>query len=163
MRNKDHRILLHFNLGTIWSEVKWKSLSCVQLFATPWTIQSMEFSRPECWSGWPFSSSGDLPNTRIEPKSPVLQVDSLAAEPQGKPLGTMASYNCLYCFPEITTTLKLNDYFHSYRFLHFAMYVCMNRELPDVQAGFRKGRGTRGQIVNIHWIMKKAREFQKNI
>ena len=43
------------------------------------------------------------------------------------------------------------------------MYVCMNRELPDVQAGFRKGRGTRGQIVNIHWIIKKAREFQKNI
>ena len=38
----------------------------------------------------------------------------------------------------------------------------MNRELPDVQAGFRKGR-TRGQIVNICWIIKKAREFQKNI
>ena len=39
----------------------------------------------------------------------------------------------------------------------------MNCELPDVQAGFRKGRGTRGQIANIHWIMEKAREFQKNI
>ena len=39
----------------------------------------------------------------------------------------------------------------------------MNRELPDVQAGFRKGRRTRGQIANIHWIMEKAREFQKNI
>ena len=39
----------------------------------------------------------------------------------------------------------------------------MNCELPDVQAGFRKGRGTRGQIANIHWIIKKAREFQKNI
>ena len=39
----------------------------------------------------------------------------------------------------------------------------MNRELPDVQAGFRKGRGTRDQIVNIHWIITKAREFQKNI
>ena len=39
----------------------------------------------------------------------------------------------------------------------------MNRELPDVQAGFRKGRGTRDQITNIHWIMEKAREFQKNI
>ena len=38
----------------------------------------------------------------------------------------------------------------------------MNRELPDVQAGFRKGRGTRGQIANIHWIMEKAREFQKS-
>ena len=37
----------------------------------------------------------------------------------------------------------------------------MNCELPDVQAGFRKGRGTRDQIANIHWIIKKAREFQK--
>ena len=39
----------------------------------------------------------------------------------------------------------------------------MNHELPDVQAGFRKGRGTRDQIANICWIIKKAREFQKNI
>ena len=39
----------------------------------------------------------------------------------------------------------------------------MNRELPDVQADFRKGRGTRDQIAKIHWIMEKAREFHKNI
>ena len=39
----------------------------------------------------------------------------------------------------------------------------MNHELPDVQAGFSKGRGTRDQIANIRWIMEKAREFQKNI
>ena len=42
----------------------------------------------------------------------------------------------------------------------FQQYV--NRELPDTQAGFRKGRGTIAQIANIHWIIKKAREFQKN-
>ena len=39
----------------------------------------------------------------------------------------------------------------------------MKHELPDVQAGFRKGRGTRDQIANIRWIIRKAREFQKNI
>ena len=39
----------------------------------------------------------------------------------------------------------------------------VNHELPDVQAGFRKGRGTRDQIANTHWIIKKARGFQKNI
>ena len=39
----------------------------------------------------------------------------------------------------------------------------MNRELPDVQAGFRRGRGTRNQIANICWIIEKAKEFQKNI
>ena len=38
-----------------------------------------------------------------------------------------------------------------------------NHELPDIQAGFRKGRGTRDQIANIHWIIEKARKFQKNI
>ena len=44
------------------------------------------------------------------------------------------------------------------RFLQY-----MNRELPDVQPGFRKGRATKDQIANIHWIIEKAREFQKNI
>ena len=39
----------------------------------------------------------------------------------------------------------------------------MNRKLPDVQAGFRKGRGTRGKIASIHWIIGKAREFEKNV
>ena len=39
----------------------------------------------------------------------------------------------------------------------------VNRELPAVQAGFRKGRGTRDQIANIHWVIEKAREFQKDI
>ena len=39
----------------------------------------------------------------------------------------------------------------------------MNCEIPDVQAGFKKGRGTRNQIANIHWIIEKARNFQKNI
>ena len=60
-------------------------LSRVQLFATPWTMQSMEFSRPEYRSGSPFPFPGDLPNPGIKPSSPALQVDSLPAEPQGKP------------------------------------------------------------------------------
>ena len=68
--------------------VKWKLLSCVWLFVTPWTIQSMEFSRPEHWSGQPFPSPGGLPNPGMEPRSPTLRVDSLPAEPQGKPKNT---------------------------------------------------------------------------
>ena len=48
----------------------------------------MGFSRPDYWSGEPFPSPGDLPNPGIEPKSPALQVDSLPAEPQGKPKNT---------------------------------------------------------------------------
>ena len=70
-------------------EVKWKLLSHVWLFATPWTVAcqaplSMEFSRPEYWSGLPFPSPADLPNLRVEPRSPALQVNSLPSEPPGK-------------------------------------------------------------------------------
>ena len=49
------------------------------------------------------------------------------------------------------------------KILQVRLQQYVNRELPDVQAGFRKGRGTRDQIANICWIIKKAREFQKNI
>ena len=49
------------------------------------------------------------------------------------------------------------------RILQARLQQYVNHELPDVQAGFRKVRGTRDQIANIHWIIKKAREFQKNI
>ena len=49
------------------------------------------------------------------------------------------------------------------KILQARLHQYVNRELPDVQAGFRKGRGNRGQIANIHWIIEKAREFQKNI
>ena len=49
------------------------------------------------------------------------------------------------------------------KILQARLHQFVNRELPDVQAGFRKGRGTRDQIANILWIIKKAREFQKNI
>ena len=49
------------------------------------------------------------------------------------------------------------------KILQASLQQYMNCELPDVQAGFRKGRGTRDQIANIHWVIKKAIEFQKNI
>ena len=49
------------------------------------------------------------------------------------------------------------------KFLQAGLWQNVNHELPDVQAGFRKGRGTRDQIANICWIIEKAREFQKNI
>ena len=49
------------------------------------------------------------------------------------------------------------------KILQARLQQCVNHELPDVQAGFRKGRGTRDRIANIRWIMEKAREFQKNI
>ena len=49
------------------------------------------------------------------------------------------------------------------KILKARLQLYVNHELPDIQAGFRKGRGTRDQIANICWIIKKAREFQKNM
>ena len=73
---------------TRWSEVK-AAQSCPTLkslsHVPPLTIQSMELFRPEYWDGQPLPSSGDLPNSGIEPRSPALQVYSLPAEPPGKP------------------------------------------------------------------------------
>ena len=67
-----------------------KLLSRVQVFVTPWTVarqavQSMEFSRQECWSGLLFPPPGDIPDPGIEPASPVLQADSLPLSHQGSP------------------------------------------------------------------------------
>ena len=66
-----------------------KSLSRVQLFATPQTVAyqvppSMGFSRREYWSGLPFPSPGDFPDPGIEPGSPALRADALPSEPPGK-------------------------------------------------------------------------------
>ena len=66
-----------------------KSLSCVQFFATPWTVAhqaplSMEFSRQKYWSRLPFPFPGNLPDSEIKPGSPALQADSLPPELTGK-------------------------------------------------------------------------------
>ena len=70
--------------------MKVKLLSCVQPFATLWTVAhqvppSMGFSRQEYWSGLPFPSPGDLPDPGNEPGSPALQADALPSESPGKP------------------------------------------------------------------------------
>ena len=75
---------------TMISQIPCVCISCVQLFATPWTVAhqaptSMGFSRQEYWSGLPFASPGDLPNPGIEPRSPALQADALTSGPPGKP------------------------------------------------------------------------------
>ena len=67
----------------------------------------------------------------------------------------------------VPTTAQLHSISHAskvmLKILQVRLQQYVSRELPDVQAGFIKGRGTRNQIANIHWIIEKAREFQKNI
>ena len=68
----------------IHSFVKVKVTQSCQIFVAPWTIQSMEFSRPENWNGQPFPSPRTRPNPGIKPRPPTLQADISSAEPQGK-------------------------------------------------------------------------------
>ena len=99
------------------------------------------FSRQEYWNGLPCPPPGGLPKPGIEPRPPKLQADSLLTRPPGKP-----THACKIVLKILQATLQQH----------------MNQEFPDVQAGYRKRRGTRGQVAEIHWIIKKAREFQKN-
>ena len=94
-----HRICISSALVVMPWKWKSKSLISVWLFVTPWTILSMEFSRPEYWSGY-------LPNPGIKPRSPTLQVDSLPTESQGKPVNT--GVGILSLFQQIFLTQKLN-------------------------------------------------------
>ena len=67
-------------------------------------------------------------------------------------------HNCTHYTNSTLHTIKV-----MLKILHARLQQYVNREIPDVQAGFRKGRGTRDQISNIHWIIEKAREFQKSV
>ena len=76
------------------------------LWTAPWTLQlpgqSMEFFKPEHWSGYLFPSPGDLPKPEIKPRSPTLQVDSLPAESQGKPKNTgVGGLHPLHLLPDL--------------------------------------------------------------
>ena len=64
---------------------------------------------------------------------------------------------------QTTAQLHSSHMLVKFKILHVRLQYYMNQGLPDVQAGFRKGKGTRGQIANIHWIIEKAREFKKNV
>ena len=92
-------------------------VNCITVFTTPRTLQSMEFSRLEYWSGYPFLSPGDLPNPWIELWSPTLRVDSLPAEPPGKPKNTWVG--SLSLLQGIFLTQQLNQ-----GFLHCRQILC---------------------------------------
>ena len=84
-----------------------------------------------------------------------LEMVSFHSNPEERP--------CQRMFQHHTFAMILHASKATLKNLQARLQQYMNREFPDVQAGFRKGRGTRNQIANIHWIVKKAREFQKNI
>ena len=94
---------LEYDLSALIIACAWL-LSCVQFFATSWTVArhaplSIRFSRKDYWSGLPFSSPGDLPNPGTEPGPPALLADSLPSEPPGKPIicGRLRKIKMIIC------------------------------------------------------------------
>ena len=130
-----------------------KSFIRVRLLVTPWTAahqapQSMGFSRQEYWS------RGPCPSPREASSGHRMGKVQFPFQSQRK-AKECSNYRIIALISQ-TTKVKL-------KILQARLQQYVNLELPDVQAGLRKGRGTRAQIANIYWIIKKAREFQKNI
>ena len=85
---------------------------------------------------------------------------SVQSQRKAMPMSAQTTNEC----PNYCTTALISDASKvMLKILQARLQQYVNHELPDVQAGFRKGRGTRDQTDNIRWIMEKAREFQKNI
>ena len=103
----------------------------------------MGFSRQEYWSGLPFPSPEDLPNPGIEPESPELQVQLIYNPIPKKGNAKECSNYCATALISHASKVMLKT-------LQARLQQYVNRELPDLQAGFRKGRGTRDQIANIN-------------
>ena len=84
-----------------------------------------------------------------------LEKVSFHSNPKERQCQRMPNYNTIALISHASKVML--------KILQARLQQYVNHELPDVPAGFRKGRGTRDQIANTHWIMEKAREFQKNI
>ena len=117
----------------------------------------MEFSRPESWRGYLSFLRGIFPTEGSNPGLLhcrwILHLLSHKRSPK--------KGNAKECSNYCTTTLILHTSKVMLKILQARLQQYMNHELPDIQAGFRKGRGTRDQIANTRWITEKAREFQK--
>ena len=111
------------------------NFSHVRLFATLWTVnlQAMGFSRQEYWSGQPCPCPVDSPDPGIKPASLTSTSPALTGG-----------------------VFTMSATWEASKMVHINLFC-------NIQAGFRKGRGTRDQIANICWIIKKAREFRNNI
>ena len=143
------------------SEVKWKSLSCVRFFVTPWTIQSRDSPGQKTGVG-----SHSLLQ-RIFPTKDWTQASYIAGRfftswgSREAPIPRKR--NTKECSNYLTTALISHTREVMFKILEARLQWYVNRELPDVLAGFRKCTGNRDQIANIYWIIEKARKFQKNI
>ena len=129
----------------------WSSISLEFWFEFPWWI--MMFSIISC-TYWPYICLRSR-NTYLN-SYPILKLGCLLIAELQKTFiypGYCSNYHIIALISHASKVML--------KILQARLQQYMNHELPDVQDGFTKGRGTRDQIVNIHWIIEKAREFQK--
>ena len=119
-----------------------------------WWNSSWAISNPERWccERAALNMPANLENSAV---ATGLEKVSFHSNPKERQCQRM--FRLLYNCPHLFVSKVM------FKILQARLQQYVNQELPDIQAGFRKGRGTRDQISNIHWIIKKAREFQKNI
>ena len=132
--------------------------------ANVWTIVlqaplSMGFSRQEYWNGLLCPPPVQFSSVQF---SSVTQSRPTLCDPMNRSMPGLPVHHQLLEFTQ-THVHRVRDAIQPSHPWSFPSPPASNRELPNVQAGFRKGRGTRDQIANVRWIMEKAREFQKNI
>ena len=117
---RDVKLLAQCDTGIMLQNVNVnvKSLSRVRLFATPWTVAyqaslSMDFSRQQYWNGLLFPSPRDLPNPRIEPRSPTSQTDALPSEPPGKSHASEPDFKSRWAAPKSALNLYVKSLVHT--------------------------------------------------
>ena len=116
----------------------------------PWTIESMGFFRPEYWSGSPLPSPGDVPNPRIEPRSPALLVDSLPASPQGKPKNTeMGSLSLLQ---QVFPIQGLNQGLLNCRWILYQLSYEGSPLYPSIPLQRKTSQSCRSAVSGLHSV-----------
>ena len=146
----DNSLTVSYTVNILW---KWKLLSCVWLFATPWTVAhqaplSMELSRQEHWSGWPFPPPRDLPSPGIKLRSPALQADSLLFEPPEK-VNISFLHNSTISFLGIySREIKVHVHRNLYTFMGNLL-----RPKPENKSNTLQSPMDRKKLIHSHIIM----------
>ena len=151
-------LLLTLLLLSRLEELKVKAAQSCSTLCDPMD-SSMEFSRPEYWSGQPFPSPWDLPNPRIEPRSPALWADSLPTEPQGKPKNT--GMGSLFLLQQIFPIQELNQYLlHCRQILYQLSYQGSPEYIQNIQTDLERksqriSQEKRAKDLNSHLSQKE--------
>ena len=153
------------NLITI---VVWSFISDILKYEVKWVLGSMTMNKASGGDGIPVELFQILRDDAVKLLQLICQqITKLSSGPQDWKrsvfIPTPKKGNAKKCSNYHTIALILCASKVMFKTLQSRIQQYVNQELPDVKAGFRKGRGTKDPIVRIHWIIEKAREFQKNI